>query len=104
MLGVKRRHEARSSYVERGDASLYQRATGRLLEKMASSSMPQGDDEHVATLAMIAAAQSNNPRRLLEAIAEVARQLETKGYTTAEIEGAVAELLEEVEQSFSPRH
>jgi len=66
--------------------------------------MPQGDDEHVATLAMIAAAQSNNPRRLLEAIAEVACQLEIKGYTTAEIEGAVAELLGEVEQSLRPRN
>ena len=53
---------------------------------------------------MIAVAQKGDPRRLLEAIAEVACQLEIKGYTTAEIEGAVAELLGEVEQSLRPRN
>ena len=45
-----------------------------------------------------------DPRRLLEAIAEVVCQLEIKGYTMAEIEGAVAELLGEVEQSLRPRN
>src|SRR3954471_16800385 len=55
--------------------------------------MAQDDTEHAA---MIAIAQTGDPRRLLEAIAEVACQLEIKGYTTAEIEGAVAELLGEV--------
>lgn len=65
--------------------------------------MAQDDTEHAETLAMIAIAQKGDPRRLLEAIAEVACQLEIKGYTTAEIEGAVAELLGEVEQSLRPR-
>jgi len=66
--------------------------------------MAQDDTEHAETLAMIAIAQTGDPRRLLEAIAEVAWQLEIKGYTTAEIEGAVAELLGEVEQSLRPRN
>ena len=65
--------------------------------------MAQDDTEHAETLAMIAI-QKGDPRRLLEAIAEVACQLEIKGYTTAEIEGAVAELLGEVEQSLRPRN
>ena len=58
--------------------------------------MAQDDTEHAETLAMIAIAQTGDPRRLLKAIAEVAWQLEIS-YTTAEIEGAVAELLGEVE-------
>ena len=66
--------------------------------------MAQDDTEHAETLAMIAIAQKGDPRRLLEAIAEVACQLEIKGYRTAEIEGAVAELLGEVEQSLRPRN
>jgi hypothetical protein len=65
--------------------------------------MAQDDTEHAET-AMIAIAQTGDPRRLLEAIAEVACQLEIKGYTTAEIEGAVAELLGEVEQSLRRRN
>ena len=65
--------------------------------------MAQDDTEHAETLAMIAIAQKGDPRRLLEAIAEIACQLEIKGYTTAEIEGAVAELLAEVEQSLRPQ-
>ena len=65
--------------------------------------MAQDDTEHAETLAMIPIAQTGDPRRLLEAIAEVACQLEIKGYTTAEIEGAVAELLGEVEQSLRPQ-
>ena len=48
--------------------------------------MAQDDTEHAETLAMIAIAQKGDPRRLLEAIAEVVCQLEIKGYTMAEIE------------------
>jgi hypothetical protein len=65
--------------------------------------MAQDDTEHAETLAMIAIAQKGDPRHLLEEIAEVAGRLETKGYTTTEIEGAVAELLGEVEQSLRPQ-
>jgi hypothetical protein len=40
--------------------------------------MAQDDTEHAETLAMIAIAQKGDPRRLLEAIAEVACQLEIR--------------------------
>ena len=43
--------------------------------------MPQDEDEHAATLAIIAAAQKSNPRRLLEVIADASNLLQAKGYT-----------------------
>jgi hypothetical protein len=66
--------------------------------------MPQDDDERIAAQAIISAAQRSDPRRLLEVIADVACQFKAKGYTTAEIERAITEMLEELEQSFCPRH
>ena len=66
--------------------------------------MSQDADERAATLTIIAAAQNTDRRRLLEVIAEVACQFEAKGYTTSEIEAAITEILEELEQSFCSRH
>jgi hypothetical protein len=65
--------------------------------------MRQEDDERAATLAVIAAAQKSDCRRLIETIADVACQFEAKGYAPPEIEVAITEMLEELEQSFCPR-
>lgn len=66
--------------------------------------MPQDEDEHAATLAIIAAAQKSNPRRLLEVIADASNLLQAKGYTITELEAAIAEVLDEAERTFRLRH
>jgi len=65
--------------------------------------MPQDEDEY-ASLAIIAAAQKGNPRRLLEVIADAANLLQAKGYTITELEAAIAEVLDEAERTFRLRH
>ena len=57
------------------------KANGHLPLYLLWSPMPQDEDEHAETLAIITAAQKSNPRRLLEVIADAANLLQAKGYT-----------------------
>ena len=45
-----------------------------------------------------------DPERVSEVIADVADQLQAKGYSTAEIAAAVDELLDELSGKDQPRH
>ena len=66
--------------------------------------MAEDDDDRDLADAIIADALKNRPGRLREVIENVARDLEAKGRSPAEIEAAIDELLDEMKQRLETRH
>jgi hypothetical protein len=79
-------HSADDAPLEALEPAPVLKANGRLPLYLLWSPMPQDEDEHAATLAIIAAAQKSNPRRLLEVIADAANLLQAKGYCQSALE------------------
>ena len=66
--------------------------------------MSEDDDDRALADAIIADAFKYRPGRLREAIENVARNLEAKGRSPAEIDAAIDELLDDIKQRLQTRH
>ena len=67
--------------------------------------MSEDDDDYRDLAdAIIADALKNRPGRLREIIEKVARELEAKGRSRAEIDAAIEELLDEMKDRLQTRH